>query len=286
MYLLFGMLFIVFLLFLDHWRRKRIICKICNMCIAERCELLNKLIQPFGYSYILSQDIFTSRTDAGQQETGHCTVFNQTVSRPGMVFDILPVYFNYADKTWLIKFGKGQFGIRIGGRISFYYADHILDKREYKLTRFQRADNESMIKLSFSFYEKETEIPQLSAEHGWLAICKTGCFSMPSDLSMRISLSFPSYEMAIAFAEGLVSTGYPCYDVCIYQQTASFTFNESVFVPNPFHRLRNRAVQYCNYFWCRVYRLFTRPFCLSVDRMLYLYYYLPLTLHKIFPDES
>lgn len=266
MYLLLSMLFLALFLFLNHLRKTRIIRKICNMSTTEKCELLNELTQPFGYSYILSQDIFASNTHAYPHETEHLTTYKQTASRPGMVFDTLPVCFIYGDKTWLIQFEKGQSGINTSSRISIYYADHIPDKREQKLTH--------------------KEIAQLSAEHWWLAICKTGCFSRPADISMRISLTFPSFEMAKAFAEGLVSTGYPCDDVCIYLQTVSFTFSEYVIVRNPLRRLRNRIVQYHNHFLCRVYCLLTRPFCLSVDRMLYLHYYLPFALHRIFRTES
>lgn len=286
MYPLLGIFFSAFLLFLNHLRKKRIIRIICNMHTKEKYELLNKLIQPFGYSYIPSRDIFASHADARPQEAAHCTVFKQTAARPGMVFDTLPVYFNHGDKTWLIEFGKGQSGIRTCGRIGVYYADRILDKRERELTPFQSADKESLQKLSFSFYTQKEEIAQISAEHRRLAICKTGCFSMPSDLSMKTSLTFPSFEMAKAFAEGLVSTGYPCDDVCIYLQTVSFTFSESVIIRNPFRRLRNGIVQYRNHFLCRVYCLLTRPFCLSADRMLYLHYYLPFALHIIFRTES
>ena len=32
----------------------------------------------------------------------------------GMVFETLPVYFDYAGKTWLIQIWKGQYGICTG----------------------------------------------------------------------------------------------------------------------------------------------------------------------------
>ena len=37
-----------------------------------------------------------------------------------MVFDALPVYFDYQKKTWLIEFWKGQYGINTGAEIGIY----------------------------------------------------------------------------------------------------------------------------------------------------------------------
>ena len=74
MYLFLGILFLLLLLFfcINLWRRKRIIKKICSMCMLEKCDLLNELIGPFGYSYVSSQDLFTSRIDAWQRRFGYC----------------------------------------------------------------------------------------------------------------------------------------------------------------------------------------------------------------------
>ena len=280
MYLLSGILFFVLLLFFDHWRRKQIIHKICGMDIQEKCGLLNEMLHPSGYSYILSGDIFTSGADSCQPKTDCLAASDQIFSRSGMVFDTLPVYFNYADKTWRIEFRKGQSGIFTGGGIEICYADRILDKKEYNLSCFRYADTVSMLNLSFSFYEKNSEVAQLSSNCHRLAVFKTGSFFIPSDLSMRISISFPSYEMARSFAEGLVDTEYSCDDVCIDCQTVRFTFGKSVWVRNPLFRLRNKIRQCRNDCLCQIYSFLTRPFCLSVDKVLYLHYYLPFILHK------
>ena len=89
MYLFFTIFFLFLLFFVcfNFWRRKKIIKKVCSMCMKEKCHLLDELIEPFGYSYVLSQDIFTSRIDAWQREFGYCALFDKAAFRFNMVFD-------------------------------------------------------------------------------------------------------------------------------------------------------------------------------------------------------
>lgn len=128
MYLFFGIAFLLLLFFfcINFFRRKRIIKKLCSMCMQEKCDLLNELVEPFGYSYISSQDLFTSRQDAFQRAFGYCALYDRAAFRFHMIFDCLPVYFDYRGKTWLIEFWKGQYGINTGCEIGVYYADRIL----------------------------------------------------------------------------------------------------------------------------------------------------------------
>lgn len=64
-------------------RRKQMICKIRCMEPCDKCSLLTELAEPFGYDYMTPR-------------------FN-------MVFDALPVYFDYQEKT-LLKFHSGTGG--------------------------------------------------------------------------------------------------------------------------------------------------------------------------------
>ncbi len=282
MYLFFGILFLILLFFfcINHWRRKKIIRKVCAMCMNEKCELLDELLSPFGYAYVPSQDIFTSRIDAWQRDLGYCALYDKAASRLNMVFDSLPVYFDYQNRTWMIEFWKGQYGINTGCEIGVYYADRILEEKEYKHTLFQCVSKEDMPKLSFTFYRKEQTIAKLCARHWWLTAFKTGCFSSPADLCLHACVAFPNREMARAFAAGLMNAGYDPEDICVCAQTVSFHFGRCKSPCGFFHRLRIRLAQCLNRFWCRVYCYVTRPFCLSVDRILYLYFYLPAVFRK------
>ena len=65
-----------------------------------------------------------------------------------MVFDYLPVYFDYNDKTWMIQLWKGQYGINTGGEIGVYYADHIVSQEQLDTTLFQAVDDSDILKMS------------------------------------------------------------------------------------------------------------------------------------------
>lgn len=283
MYLYFGIFFLVLLFFfcLNHWRRKKIIRKVCAMCTEEKCDLLNGLLEPFGYSYLFSQDLFTSRIDAWQREFGYCTLYDKAASRFNMIFDCLPIYFDYNGKTWLIELWKGQYGINTGAEIGMYYADNILDEKEYATTLFHSVEDHEMPGFSFHLFRKGSRIADLSAKHWWLTAFSLGRFSEPADLYMRAGVTLKDPGMLHAFTKGLIKAGYSTDDITVMCNTVTFSFTKSFDTPSAFQRFRNRITQQINRFWCKVYLFVTRPFYLSLDRILYLYYYLPFIFRKM-----
>lgn len=283
MYVFWGILILVLLFFfcINLRRRKKIIKKICSMCMSEKCSILNQLIEPFGYFYISSQDLFTSRTDAWQRAFGYCALYDKAASRFKMIFDCLPVYFDYEGRTWLIEFWKGQYGINTGCEIGVYYADRILEKDERKKTLFQCAEDRDMLNLSFCLLKENHAIAHLRARHWWLTGFDMGCFSEPSKLCLQVSVTLRSAEMTAAFAQGLIDAGYRRENICVHCNTVSFRFSEASPVCGILSGLRIRIAQWSNRFWCRVYLFVTRPFCRSVDRLLYLYYFLPFAFRKM-----
>lgn len=283
MYLFCGIFFLIVLFFfcLNYWRRKKIIKKICCMATNEKCRLLDELIEPFGFCYIAAQDIFTSRIGALQRDFGYCSLYDKTALAFHMVFYHLPIYFNYNGRTWLIEFWKGQYGINTGGEIGVYYADDILSESKWEETLFQCVNDEDMVGLSFHLFRKGMGIADVGARHWWLTAFSVGHFSNPEDLYMRASISFPRHEMAEAFVKGLTDAGYRYEDICISHHTVAFSFTKSFIKYGYLRRLRIRFIQYINRFWCRAYLYITRPFCLSLDKILYLYYYLPFIFRKI-----
>lgn len=284
MYLFFGIFFLLILFFVcfQHWRKKRIIQKVRCLCMDEKCALLNDLIEPFGYSYILCQDIFTSRLDAWQRDFGYCALYDKAASHFNMIFDCLPVYFNYQGRTWQIEFWKGQYGINTGCEIGVYYADRILEEDEYRHTLFQCVDDEDMQNLSFTLLCKNENIAHLHGVHWWLTAFDMGRFSQPSDLVLCATINFQSSKMASAFAQGLERAGVCRKDIYICHTTVSFHFVNAFGKICFLSRLRICVGQAMNRFLCKLYLFVTRPFELSIDRLLYLYYYLPFAFRKIF----
>lgn len=282
MYLLFALLIpiLILLLIVGHHRKKKNIQRVESMCTDDKRILLNELLAPFGYYYILGQDIFTTRIDAWQREFGYGLLYDKAALHMNMVFDSLPVYFNYHERTWLFEFWKGQYGINTGCEMGLYHADRILETDELATTIFRSMGDNDMVKMSFTLYKNTEPMARLNRLHWWLTAFRVGCFSQPGELSMNVSVTFPNSEMARAFAAGLLDAGIPSEDICCHCSTISFIFDHTDAHPGLLRRLRLRLAQMSNRFWCKAYLFITRPFHTSLDRILYLYYYLPFAFRK------
>ena len=280
MYLLFFALLLLALFCINHWCRKKNIQKVNNLSTDAKYTLINELIEPFGYCYVPAQDIFTTHNNAWQRNMGYRALYDESAVHLNMVFDCLPVYFNYQGRTWLIEFWKGQYGINTGGEIGLYYADRILTNDELPKAHFRCVEDDDMLKMSLSLIRNDKNAAQLAGRHWWLTTFRLGCFSQPSELHLQTSITFSSPEMANAFINGLLNTGYSGREIYRYYNTISFTFAHSPKNEEGFRRLRIRIAQWSNQFWCKAYLHITRPFSLSVDRVLYLYYYLPFVFRK------
>lgn len=293
MYVFFGILSLVLIFFfcLNHRRRKQIICKVKSLSMNEKCRILDEIIQPFGYSYLLAQDIFTSRLDAWQREFGYCAFYDDAAVWLGMVFDCLPVYFSYRGRTWLIELWKGQYGINLGCEVGVYHADRLLNENERKHELFHVVDNDELpelcLTLSASGREErgddKTVLTKLCSRHWWLTTFRMGRFAKPSSLQLCVSVTLQTQEMAEAFLRGLLQAGYHRAEIQHCCNKVTFTFTKPITPPkySCFHRLRARIVLWSNRLWGRVYAWVTRPFQLSVDQLLYLYYYLPFAFRRM-----
>ncbi len=283
MYLFFSFLIpiLIFLLIIGHYRKRKNIRKVQSMCTEDKRVLLNELIEPFGYHYICAQDLFTTHIDAWQRDFGYRTLYDKGAVHLNMVFDSLPVYFNYQNRTWLLEIWKGQYGINTGCEMGLYYTDHILTPHERKDTLFQSVTDADMVQMSFILFKETEPIAHLNRLHWWLTAFRVGCFSQPNELSMNASITFPNTEMARAFAEGLATAGVLPQDISRHCCTVSFAFACDTERPSFLRRIRIRLAQLSNRFWCKIYLFVTRPFNLSLDRILYLYYYIPFAFRRM-----
>lgn len=259
MYFLFGIFFAlcIFCLILFYWKKRHIIRKICCMNCAEKCRLLNDLIRPFGFEYLPDQDIFTSRLDAWQREFGYCAAFDTAAPHFNMVFDRQPIYFDYDGRTWLIEFWKGQYGINIGTEIGVYQADRILSPEEYETTLFHSVPDEQLLRLRMEISLRGCYLFCIERLHWWLTGFRMGEYCEPDELEMQISICFPNEEMLHSFEYSMDAAGYL----------------------QP-HGLACRFAQWKNRIFCRLFCLITKPFTCTVDRILYLYYFLPIAFRR------
>ncbi len=140
-----------------------------------------------------------------------------------------------------------------------------------------------MPELSFAFYnaEKDMEIAQLCGRHWWLTAFKPGLFSNPFDLTLWSCVTLCSPEMAAAFAKALKKLGYCQNEVTLRRNTVTFTFEGGKPVRGIFRRITTSISGCLNRLGCQIYLFISRPFTLSVDRVLFLYYYLPFIFRRM-----
>lgn len=285
MYFFFGIfiLFALICLVLNHHRKSCIIKKVCTMTPPEKFQLLNDLSEPLGYQYIPCQDIFISTLDAWQRDFGYTRNFDCLAPYFNMVFDSEPVYFDYDGRTWLIEFWKGQYGMNTGAEIGIYCADRIIPP-EKRTSEFFHTIPDNQLPLFFmNLSHANNPVPEtianVSMAHWWLAAFRMGCFSQPDQLCANFCIDFVDCGMMCAFADALIALGY---DPCSLQRNGScicFSYRQPL-TPDScscFTKCIRRIIQRKNQLFCKLFQIMTRPFHCTADRLLYLYFYLPMT---------
>ncbi|MDE7257641.1 MAG: DUF4474 domain-containing protein, partial [Lachnospiraceae bacterium] len=66
---------------------------------CQKCSLLEQLAEPFGYAYHCRCGFFSSTLDAWQKTAGYTWLYDYMAPRFQMVFDALPIYFDYRGRT-------------------------------------------------------------------------------------------------------------------------------------------------------------------------------------------
>ena len=284
MYLLLGIVIFICIVFacLQFYRRKRIICKVNRIDCCEKICLLNELLEPFGFCYLENQDIISSRTDAWQRQFGYCTLFDRTACRFGMVFECEPVYFYYEGKTYRIELWKGQYGINIGAEAGIYYADGYLPPEQFDKAHFKSIPDAGMLKMGMTLYEKGQKLFDIDRCHWWLTGFCMGKFCWPQDLTLWISITFPNHQVLCQFVESLLHIGYRYCDILTCDLTVSFSFS----CPHTRQPRCGRCwcakwTQWKNRLFVKLFICATKPFTCTLDRLLYLYFFLPRVFRHI-----
>lgn len=273
---------LLFLLISTTCRRRWAIKKVCSMSCSDKCKLFSSLIAPFGYCYDQTQDIVSSRNDAWQRETGYTSLFDRAASLFHMVFDCLPIYFNYGGRTWLIELWKGQYGINTGAETGIYYADRILSEDELSAAHFQAVEDCNMLPVSMFLSKNDQLLARVAKKTWWLTVFCMGVFSRPSQLFLTASICFPNCDMMHSFLNALHKTGIPQESIQVCGLKVCFLYGGHTGQTYCFWQRIIRAwSQFWNRFFCKVYLFITRYFTLTIDRLLYLYYLLPFAFRRI-----
>lgn len=283
MYLLSGLLLSICIAFflLNHYRKKKILKKLCCMDTCEKIRLLNELAEPFGFSYCCQEDIMTSTLNAWQRQFGYCSLFDKSAPRFNMIFDCEPIYFTCQGQTWLVELWKGQYGINTGAEIGIYQADGAIAPEDYPKTLFHSVSDNELLPMSMELFRHDRKLFGIRQRHWWLTGFCMGSYSKPKDLTLKCSLTFPSCHMLQGFVEGMLRAGYEKCELNICNLTVSFCFS----TPKTGQPVTRRLLAWWsglqNRLFCQIYLLITSPCSCTPDRILYLYYYLPAAFRNM-----
>lgn len=284
MYIIFPCILFVMILcsLLMVWRKKCIIKKICCMSVQEKLCRLNELVNPFGFEYLLSQDIFTSRKDAWQREFGYCWLYDKSADLANMVFDCEPIYFDYEGCTWMIELWKGQYGINVGAEIGIYRADGLVSRNQRTTAMFHTVPDNDLPFFEYTLFRESCSMYRIAQRHWWLTGFRMGEYERPDHLFMKIEITFPSCEMQNAFVRGLIDCGYAQEEIHVWNLQVSFGFSRPhTRQPRCIHRIRSAFAMWKNRIFLKIYCRVTKHFCFTMDKLLYLYEYLPFAFRHM-----
>lgn len=207
-------------------------------------SLVAKAVDEAGLLYDPNQDIIYSKKNAWQHGFGYCYGYDDTALFISYLIDCEPVFFQYAEKEWMIELWKGQYGIETGCEIGVYnrsFNDNSLDMQlldqtigrrkigqgEYdeQHSKFYKCvDEDEYLQIAFRVYRNGQELFSRGPEyHWWLTGFRWGVISRPEDLVMRISIKFSDVEMQQAFAASLQQMGYD--NIHLSNSIVNFTFD-------------------------------------------------------------
>lgn len=272
----------VLISFLYHKRNKKIVKKIQQMSAPEKVHLLSKLAAPFGLSLDSAQGILTTRTDTWQKKFGYGEFYDKKALAMQMVFDREPVYFNHRGKTWLVELWKGQYGISTGAEAGIYHTSSIVPPPLRQQTMFQALGKEEMLPIRLRLTSSGTPLFTLEQTHWWLGGFTPGTCTLPEDLTMEVTLTFPEESLSLAFIQALITLGYQEEDLLTYDKTVQFSFTKPKAIPSiTWDSWLQSYVLWKGELACRLYTWITRPFSDTQDRLLYLYLLFPFICRRI-----
>jgi hypothetical protein len=191
-------------------------------------EAFNQLLSDAGYEYDPSQGIFYTKMNAWQRKYGYCRLYDEAMAPTGMIIDSDPVHFEYAGKRWLIQFWKGQYYLNTGCEVGVYYTEEpdLSIPNLFTGTFYKCVDNADRLEMSYILYKNGRELFHGAARHWWLTGFKTGEFSEPWELSVRIRITLKDAVMCRNFIRAMKKIGYLEHEIISDGISAEFMFDK------------------------------------------------------------
>ncbi|MDE5630376.1 MAG: DUF4474 domain-containing protein [Bacilli bacterium] len=266
----FGIIIVLALIIFFCLRKKWAIRKVKCTSEAEKLFHVNALLEPFGFTFDVEQDIIISKKDCWQRDLGYTDLYDYKAPFFNMVMDSLPICFNYDNKEYRIEFWKGQYGITTGAEIGVYVRDNS-DLPGY----YRAASDEECLDMSF-ILTKKCQLFSRCDKSWWLTGFDLGLFSKTCDLIMSICVCFRDQEMLKCFVNSLVNAGIPISQISICENQVCFDYCcPNNYKPNHHHFIIKLLMQICNFINCKLYMFLTRYFNRTLDKLTYLRYLAP-----------
>ncbi|HWT27009.1 MAG TPA: DUF4474 domain-containing protein [Mobilitalea sp.] len=220
-----GSLLLIFVISIFIWfqkkrkKRKKVTHPVVDIIgnVPERLAELNRDLMPFGFAYEPNKDLFYSLLYPWQRELGYCRLYDEASATLSMIIDCEPIYFKYNGRKWLIEFWKGQYGMTTGGEIGIYYTTgpSLNIPGVFNGTFYYCVRDEDRINMSFVLRKKGEVLFSRNGYHWWLTGFKLGEFTKPKHLSMDIVLDLYDRQMAKAFTNALIKSGYKEHEFAV-----------------------------------------------------------------------
>lgn len=212
-----------------------------NSSYAKNTETIVRLA---GFEYDYENNIYTTRIDALQRFFGFNRAYDYMATVLSMVIDHEPIPFEYNNTWYMIELWKGQYYASTGGEIGLY-------KLSLVNGHWLSANDEEMLKMSFTLKRDNLEVFSLGKVHWWVTGFKPGLFSEPYQLALEdIEINFKEEGMGRAFYNSLFEYFTP--DLAITEYNVRFIAPNTVkfrwqlpFTPQ-YHQQNRKYYQYLN----------------------------------------
>jgi hypothetical protein len=231
---------------------------------------LDLAIVAAGYSYDPKQDIFYSIMDPWQRSMGYCRLYDEAAAPMGMILDCEPIYFEYANKRWLIEFWKGQYALNTGCEVGVYVTKEpdLNISGIFKGAFYNSASNGDLLHISYTLIKNGAPLFTREDKHWWLTGFKLGEFSEPSELVMNLNITLKDKTMCNAFVKSLKNAGYSDKEIIVKGHTVGLKFDKPR-TPQPITRTEqtDALIQTKNKLLCDQYQKITGPYDNMPDKL-------------------
>ncbi len=260
-------------------QRRKAKCLVKKHSEQEKYAEINQALQPFGFAYSLSKDIFYSLEDAWQRKFGYGKIYDEMAPVMNMIIDCEPIYFEYAGKRWMIEFWKGQYGITPGAEVGIYVENERGSQENPEDVFYDCVSEKDQLPIHMKLYKNGKMMYQRIERHWWLTGFALGEFSYPGELMLEAAVSFEDREMQEAFIGGCYRAGYQPDDLHIWHSQVSMRiYQPKKKQSSSYGRFFRKWVQWQNRHNCKLYLRVTKDFSKTIDKI----YYLMLAYPRVF----